>query len=99
MLRATAGGFGVIGQDEFLAPYVEPYFSRVRAFWEERSRDEALSLIRGLYPGALISQEVLDATDRALADEALPGPVRRILLESQDQMARALRGRAADQQE
>jgi aminopeptidase N len=98
MLRATAGGFGVIGQDELLAPYVEPYFASVAKFWEERSRDEALSLIRGLYPGALIGQEVLDATDRALADGALPGPVRRILLESQDQMARALRGRAADQQ-
>jgi aminopeptidase N len=98
MLRATAGGFGVIGQDEFLAPYVEPYFASVQKFWEERSRDEALSLIRGLYPGAVIGQEVLDATDRALADGALPGPVRRILLESQDQMARALRGRAADQQ-
>jgi aminopeptidase N len=97
MLRATAGGFGVIGQDELLAPYVEPYFAGVARFWDERSRDEALSLIRGLYPGALIGQEVLDATDRALADDALPGPVRRILLESQDQMARALRGRAADQ--
>jgi aminopeptidase N len=98
MLRATAGGFGVIGQDEFLASYVEPYFASVSTFWEERSRDEALSLIRGLYPGALIGQDVLDATDRALADDALPGPVRRILLESQDQMARALRGRAADRQ-
>lgn len=97
-LRATAGGFGVIGQDELLAPYVEPYFAAVQRFWEQRSRDEALSLIRGLYPGALIGQEVLDATDRALADDALPGPVRRILVESQDQMARALRGRAADQQ-
>jgi aminopeptidase N len=69
----------------------------VQRFWDERSRDEALSLIRGLFPGALIGQEVLDATDRALAGDALPGPVRRILLESQDQMARALRGRAADQ--
>jgi aminopeptidase N len=98
MLRATAGGFGVIGQDEFLAPYVEPYFESVANFWEERSRDEALSLIRGLYPGALIGQEVLDATDAALADGDLPGPVRRILLESQDQVARALRGRTADRQ-
>jgi aminopeptidase N len=96
MLRATAGGFGVIGQEEFLAPYVEPYFSSIATFWADRTRDEALSLIRGLYPSALIGQEVLDATDRALADDTLPGPVRRILLESQDSMARAMRGRAAD---
>jgi len=95
-LRSIAGGFHVTGQDELLAPYVEPYFASVAKFWEERTRDEALSLIRGLFPSTLIGQEVLDATERALADESLPGPVRRILLESQDSMARALRGRAAD---
>ena len=39
---------------------------------------------------------MLDATDAALADDALPGPVRRILLEGKDGMARALRARAAD---
>jgi aminopeptidase N len=98
-LRSIAGGFHVTGQDELLASYVEPYFANVPKFWEERTRDEALSLIRGLFPSTLIGREVLDATDAALADESLPGPVRRILLESQDQMARALRGRAADQPE
>ena len=95
-VRAIAGGFHVTGQDELLAPYVEPYFASIGRFWEERTRDEALSLIRGLYPSTLIGQEVLDATDRALADEALAGPVRRILLEAQDSMARAVRARAAD---
>jgi len=95
-LRAIAGGFHVTGQDELLAPYVEPYFAGIARFWEERTRDEALSLIRGLFPSTLIGQEVLDATDRALADEALAGPVRRILLEAQDSMVRALRARAAD---
>jgi aminopeptidase N len=96
-LRAIAGGFGVHGQDDLLAPYVEPYFTTVARFWEERTREEALSLIRGLYPSTLIGQEVLDATDRLLADDALAGPVRRILLESKDGMERALRARAADQ--
>ncbi len=95
-LRAVAGGFGVIGQDELLSPYVEPYFANVSRFWEDRTRDEALSLIRGLYPGSLIGQPVVDATDAVLGDEALPGPVRRILLECKDGVARALRARAAD---
>ena len=95
-LRAVAGGFGVHGQDELLAAYVEPYFGNVARFWEERTRDEALSLIGGLYPRTLIGQDVLDATDAVLADDALPGPVRRILLEGRDGMARALRARAAD---
>ena len=95
-LRSIAGGFHVTGQDGLLAPYAARYFASAAKFWEERTRDEALSLIRGLFPSTLIGQEVLDATDRSLADESLPGPVRRILLESQDSMARAVRGRAAD---
>jgi aminopeptidase N len=97
-LRSIAGGFGVTGQDELLEPYVEPYFASIATFWADRTRDEALSLIRGLFPSTLIGPGVLDATDRALADGALAGPVRRILLESQDSMARAVRGRAADRQ-
>ena len=95
-MRATAGGFGVFGQDDLLRPYIEPYFASVARFWEERTRDEALSLIRGLYPGTVISADVVAATDAALADDALPGPVRRILLEGKDGMSRALRARAAD---
>jgi aminopeptidase N len=97
-MRAIAGSFHVTGQDELLTPYVEPYFASIGRFWEERTRDEALSLIRGLFPSTLIGQDVLDASDRALADDTIAGPVRRILLESQDSMARALRARAADQQ-
>ncbi len=39
---------------------------------------------------------MLEATDRELADDDLPGPLRRILLEGKDSMERAVRGRAAD---
>jgi aminopeptidase N len=95
-LRALAGGFHVIGQDELLEPYVAPYFAALPGFWADRTRDEALSLARGLYPGTLVGPQVVEATDAALADEALPGPFRRILLESKDGMERALRARAAD---
>jgi len=95
-LRAIVGGFGVVGQDELLSPYVEPYFAALGRFWEERTRDEALSLVRGLYPATLVGHSVVAATDRALAGEGLPGPLRRILLEGKDAMERALRARAAD---
>ncbi|HEX3622070.1 MAG TPA: aminopeptidase N [Acidimicrobiales bacterium] len=95
-LRALAGGFHQIGQDELLAPYVDPYFDSLERFWDERTRDEALSLARGLFPGTLIGSRVVEATDRALARDTLPGPLRRILLESKDGMERALRARAAD---
>jgi hypothetical protein len=48
-----------------------------------------------MYPRAVITQQVVEATDAALAEE-LPGPLRRTLLESQDGMKRALRAQAFD---
>ena len=95
-LRAIAGAFYVTGQDELLEPYVDRYFGSISRIWEERTRDEALSLVRGLYPNTLIGPRVVDATDQALADDTVPGPLRRILLESKDAMERAIRARAAD---
>jgi aminopeptidase N len=95
-LRSIAGGFHHTGQDEVLAPYVQPYFDALPGFWADRSREEALSLAGGLYPDTLVGPAVLEATDRSLADDALPGPFRRILLENKDGMERAIRGRAAD---
>jgi aminopeptidase N len=95
-LRTIGGGFHEVGQDELLEPYVEPYFSSLGRFWGERTRDEALSLVRSLYPGTLIGPAVVQATDHVLADDSLPGPLRRILLEGKDGMERALRARAAD---
>jgi aminopeptidase N len=95
-LRAVVGGFGVVGQDELLEGYVEPYFASLNRFWRERTRDEALALARGLYPSTLVGPPVVAATEQALTDGALPDPLRRILAEGKDGMERALRARAAD---
>ena len=96
MERAILGGFGPVGQEDLVRPYVAPYFAELHQLWNERSREEALDLIDGLFPHALIEQETVVAADRALADAELPGPVRRILLEGKDAVERALRARAAD---
>ncbi|MDP9386553.1 MAG: ERAP1-like C-terminal domain-containing protein, partial [Actinomycetota bacterium] len=96
LLRAIAGSFGRPGQEELLAPYVERYLSSLRRLWEERTREEALSLARGLFPHTLVDEGVVAAVDRALADEALPRPLRRILAEGADALRRARRARAAD---
>ena len=96
MVRAILGGFAPAGQEDLVRPYAEPYFGELHELWNERSREEALSLIGGLYPRVLIEPETVAATDRVLADPELPGPVRRILLESKDGVQRALRARAAD---
>ena len=55
----------------------------------------ALELIQSMYPRMVVSQKVLDLTDAWLAGPyEVPGPVRRALLESQDDLRRALKGRA-----
>ena len=95
-LRALAGSFWQTDQDEVLAPYAPRYFEAVRPIWAERSREEAITLLNGLYPRSLVGSEVVQATDALLEDTSLAGPVRRILLESKDAMERALRARAAD---
>jgi aminopeptidase N len=95
-MRAVAGGFWQWGQDALLDPYVEPYFASLRRWWEERSREEALDLARGLFPSTLVRPDVVEATSTALGDDSLRGPLRRILLENRDGLERALRARAAD---
>jgi aminopeptidase N len=97
-VRAVVAGFAGFGQEELVRPYVEPYFAELKEVWDERPREEALDLIGGLYPGTLVEPATVAATDGALADDSLPGPVRRILVEAKDGVERALRARAADRQ-
>jgi len=76
-----------------LSTYVQPYFDSLLPIWEAKVIEEALGFIKSMYPDMVVTQEVVDLTDAWLARD-LPGPVRRSLLESQDDLKRALRGRA-----
>jgi aminopeptidase N len=55
-------------------------------------------VVQGLFPSLQQSQETLDATDAWLDahKEAAPA-LRRLVLESRDDLARALRGQACDE--
>ncbi len=97
MMRAVTGGFWQWGQAPVLEPYVDPYFESIGVWWRERSREESLGLANGFYPRTLVRPDVVAATDRALADADLAGPLRRILLEGKDGIERAVRAQAADQ--
>jgi len=95
MKRALSGGFHQADQQEILGAYVHPFFESLLPVWETNTAEEATSIARSMYPHDVITQEVLDATDKALTRE-LPGPLRRSLLESQDGIKRALRAQAFD---
>ena len=93
--RAIADGFHRPDQESLLAEYVQPYFDSLLPFWESHDIDEALMFVRWMYPMTIVTPDVVTFTDRWLA-RALPGPIRRSLIESQDETKRALRAREFD---
>ena len=93
--RAIADGFHRPDQESLLAKYVQPYFETLLPFWESHDIDEALMFVRWMYPMTIITPQVVTLTDQWLARD-LPGPMKRSLLESQDETKRALQTRAFD---
>lgn len=91
-LDATIAGFRAGGRRDLIAGFDEEYFARILPAWHERSIELARRLVVGLFPAS----DSLDAADRWLAQHAdAPAALRRLILEQRDQLARALRVRAA----
>ena len=95
-LLAKMRGFQRPGQQEVLRDYVEPYFEQLGPMWDERTLEVAVSFARNMYPGHLIEQATIDATDRHLDADRVPGPIARTLVEGRDQLQRALRAQECD---
>jgi aminopeptidase N len=96
MKRAIAGTFHHVDQQELLKAFVQPYFDSLLPLWNANDSEVAVTIVAWMYPRAVLTQAVVDATDVALARDDLPGPLRRSLLESQDAIKRALRAQAFD---
>jgi aminopeptidase N len=95
---AKMRGFQRPGQEEVLRSYVEPYFEQLAPMWADRTLEMAVSFARNMYPGHLIEQATIEATDRHLEAERVPGPIARTLVEGRDQLQRALRAQARDRE-
>ena len=100
ILSATIGGFAVPEQGDLLEPYVERYFAAIEDVWANRTNETAQNIVIGLYPTLLASEALLERTDRWLEErqDAVPA-LRRLVLESRDGVARALRVQARDAQQ
>ncbi|MFE4639079.1 aminopeptidase N [Streptomyces sp. NPDC056773] len=97
LVEATIAGMQQSSQRGLLAPYAEPYFSVIERIWADRSIQIGMDVVRGLYPSLQDSQATVDATDAWLAaHESAPPALRRLVLESRDDLARALRAQACD---
>ncbi|MFZ3497647.1 aminopeptidase N [Streptomyces sp. 5.8] len=97
LVEATIAGMQQSSQRGLLAPYAEPYFAVIERIWADRSIQIGMDVVRGLYPSLQDSQETLSATDAWLSAHADAAPaLRRLVLESRDDLARALRAQACD---
>lgn len=97
LVEATIAGMQQSSQRGLLAPYTERYFAAIERIWAERSIQIGMDVVKGLYPSLQDFQETLDATDAWLAEHASAAPaLRRLVLESRDDLARALRAQACD---
>lgn len=103
LLSATIEGFN-IGSHEILDAFIPDYFAALDTVWSTRSIEIASRVVAGLYPSAqdlaphtvpadhpvlVLSQEWLES------NSAAPAALRRIIIEAQDQLLRALRAQAA----
>ncbi|MEB7503473.1 aminopeptidase N [Arthrobacter koreensis] len=103
LLSATIEGFN-IGGHELLDAFIPDYFAALDTVWSTRSIEIASRVVAGLYPSGqdlaphtvpadhpvlVLSQEWLESNPGA------PAALRRIIIEAQDQLLRALRAQAA----
>jgi aminopeptidase N len=94
--RQLWAGFSQLDQEEVLAPYVDGYFDVLDQVWEERSLDWALEFSEGTFPHHAAGDDLLAKVDARLADETLPRPLRRVLVEQRDTLVRTIAARACD---
>ena len=96
--RAVLAGFISPDQDVLLEPYGRRYFDVVAQVWRDWKPVMAQGFASNAYPVTAISPQTVQATDDYLARTSLPAPLRRLLSENRDDVARALRCRARDRQ-
>jgi aminopeptidase N len=93
--EAILVGFWHPAQQELTADYVERYFAEVRPLWDRRPGEIAKNAVQYLFP-PVVEPRTLVAADAWLADPEQPAPLRRLISEGRDGIARALRARERD---
>jgi aminopeptidase N len=96
--RATLDGFVSPDSEELLAPYAQRYFDVVADVWRDWSADMAQYFAENAYPSWDVTPEAIAAADDCSQRTDPPAPLRRLLTEGRDDVARALRCRRRDAQ-
>jgi aminopeptidase N len=93
---AVIAGFQQYEHRELLAPYVERYFESVAEAWEKRTSEMAQQIAIGMFPILLVDQATIDRSDAYLREAQPVPPLRRLITENRDNLARALRAQVRD---
>ena len=88
-------GFWHPAQRELTAGYVDRYFADIRPLWDRRPGEIAKNAVQYLFP-PVVEPRTIEAADAWLADADQPAPLRRLVSEGRDGIARALRARERD---
>ena len=96
IVRNITIGYGHVNDPSVLAPLVAPYFAAVADVWENRSYKIAETFIVGLYPTALASTELVEATEAWLSANSTIPALRRLMVENLANVERALLAQARD---
>jgi aminopeptidase N len=98
VFRATLDGFTDPDHDhaELLEPYGQRFFDVVGQVWADWGPDMAQWFAEKAYPRHMITAEAIAAADDYIARADPPAPLRRLLAEGRDDVARALRCQRRD---
>jgi aminopeptidase N len=96
--KAVLNGFMSPDQDALLEPYAGRYFDVLADVWRDWKPDMAQYFASNAYPATVISEQAIRATDEYIDRTGPPPPLRRLLIEDRDDVARALRCQARDRQ-
>jgi aminopeptidase N len=94
--RSLLQGFQHSTQTALTAPYAQAFFDSLMTVWDNRDSEQAQEFVELAYPTHQVSEDTIAATEAWLAAPDRPAPLRRLISEGRDTVARALRARAKD---
>jgi aminopeptidase N len=95
-LFAIGRGFWQVGQEEVLEPFVQRFAEDFPPLAANASAQMVQTFGRMLFPTVRVDPTTVDLAERLLTDGGLSAPAARIVAECRDDLARALRARAAE---
>ena len=96
IVRSLTLGYDLVNDQRALEPLVDEYFSMLEPMWNSRTYKIAEYLAEGLYPGSLVSEELVEKSKAWLESHTSIPALRRIVEESVAGVERALRVQALD---